>query len=138
MNSDTFIPESINELYKKMTDDGFTGELSIEDDWLIWKLPNRIIIKTALNNHPGEGYIEISYFNGKKESSLTHWHPFEDEIYKDLLDINSGQTFWVRKKSNIFNYSFRSIITIDKCYWDKLSEKRRNKYDIVIPPIDGD
>lgn len=98
MKSDIFIPHSITELYEKMLSEQFAGQLEIERSILVWTLPNGIVIKTIVDNQPQEGYISVCYRNGKREIELTHWHPMEDEIFKELNDMNRGQIIWVKRK----------------------------------------
>lgn len=133
MNKEPFLPHSITDLYEKMIEEEFTGQLSIEDDRLIWKLPNGITIKVAFHyvkSKQGgqfvEGYFETCYRNDKEEIPLTHWHPSHEEIYRDLYEINSGHTFWVLKKP-LFRKNPLPLI-MEKSEWQKYSEKRRNKY----------
>lgn len=129
MESHIFIPHSVDELYKKMINEKFIGQLSVQKDWLIWNLPNKIIIKIALDCNPlREGCIDTYYFDDKKEYNLTHWHPMEEEVYKDLMEINVGQVFWVKKKKSIFR---NPPLIMDKSKWETFSEKKRRKYIIL-------
>lgn len=125
---DNFIPQDVADLYEKLKNENLQGELLKEGDWLIWKLPNDIIVKIAINPLNHEGYIDTFYLkkNGK-ERNLTHWHPIEDEIYKDLMDIKNGQTIWVKKKS-IFE---DRVIIIDKKEYEALSDRKKSKYIIL-------
>lgn len=128
MKSDIFIPHSITELYEKMLSEQFAGQLEIERSILVWTLPNGIVIKTIVDNQPQEGYISVCYRNGKREIELTHWHPMEDEIFKELNDMNRGQIIWVKRKRTFFTgYPFY----IEKSVWENFSEKRKNKYIIL-------
>ncbi|MBQ7132383.1 MAG: hypothetical protein IJO29_07395 [Oscillospiraceae bacterium] len=117
------------EIYEKMLSENFTGQLSYEDGWIIWKMPNDIIIKSTINIPPGEGYICAYYFDGKKENALTHWHPEVDEIYEDLMKINCGEIFWIstRRKSR----ANRLPVMFEKYEWDELSEDIKNMYIIL-------
>ena len=128
LDSDIFIPHNVTELYEKMISEHFAGQLEIESGLLVWTLPNGIVIKTIVENQPQEGYILVCYWNGKRETGLTHWHPMEDEIYKDLYDINIGQIFWVKKKRTFFT---SSPLFMHKSIWEKFSDKRKNKYIIL-------
>lgn len=84
-----------------MVSENFAGELLTKDDWLIWRLPNGITVKVAIDKRILEGYVDTSYYEGK-EYSLTHWHPVEKDIYNDLLDIENGKTFWIKTKKQIY------------------------------------
>lgn len=128
MNSDVFIPYSASELYEKMTSDQFTGKISVENDNLIWMLPNGITLKIIVDNQPQEGYIAVYYKDDKRKAQLTHWHPMEDEIYRDLYDINTGQIFWVKKKRCFFK---EHPLFMDKSEWERYSEKRKSKYVVL-------
>lgn len=134
MNQDSFIPQDVEDLYKKLKSEDLQGELSKEGDWLIWKLPNGIILKIAINNilwkgKPSirEGYIASYYQKNGRELTLTHWHPMEDEIYPDLMDIKNGQTIWVRRKS----IRGEKIIIMDKKEYESFSDKKKSKYQIL-------
>lgn len=122
---DNFIPQDVADLYEKLKNENLQGELIKEGDWLIWKLPNDIIVKISINPLNNEGYIDTFYLkkNGK-ERKLAHWHPMEDEIYKDLMDINNGQTIWVKKKSSIEDIA----IIIDKKEYEAWSDRKKSKY----------
>ena len=53
MSEEIFIPHNSNELYEKMVKEQFPGELSLEKDWLVWKLPNGITVKVSFDTlHP--------------------------------------------------------------------------------------
>lgn len=124
MESDIFIPDNITELYEKMIANKFQGQLSIENDWITWKLPNNVTFKIAVNNQPHEGYIEVLY----NDKNITHWHPMEDEIYKDLFDINTGQLLLIKKRKSFLT---TPLMLIHKNDWEKLSLKRKNKYIVL-------
>lgn len=126
MENEIFIPHNVMELYEKMDSEHFTGLLEIEKDALIWKLPNGIVLKVFIEKLYGEGYIEVHCPDYKKRAEGTHWHPTADEIYRDLCGINTGQTFWVKKKKG-----FAGPLIMDKCEWEKYSEKKKNKYVIL-------
>lgn len=134
MNEDVFIPQNVKDLYEKLKSEDLQGELSKEGDQLIWKLPNNIILKIAVNNiwRNGkitirEGYIGTSYLKNGKEMVLTHWHPADDEIYPDLMDIKNGQTIWVKRKSILGE----AIIIMDKKEYESFSDKKKSKYIIL-------
>lgn len=130
MEKDIFIPHNVEELYEKMICGNFAGKLLTKDDWLIWQLPNGITVKVAIDERMLEGYIDTSYHCDGKEYLLAHWHPVEDEIYTDLLKIESGQTFWVKKKKSIFNSNSLPII-MDKTEWEAFQERQKNKYTML-------
>ena len=130
MKKDLFIPRNVEELYERMKCGNFTGKLSTKDEWLIWRLPNGVTIKVAIDERILEGYIDTSYNCDGKEYLLAHWHPVEGEIYSDLLKIESGQTFWVKKKKSIFNSKGLPII-MDKNEWEALNERQKKRYTII-------
>lgn len=134
MDEDVFIPQDVKDLYDKLKSEDLQGELSKEGDLLIWKLPNNIVLNIAVNNiqRKGkitirDGYIGTSYLKNGREVLLTHWHPAEDEIYPDLMDIKYGQTIWVKRKS-IWG---EAIIIMDKKEYDSFGDKKRSKYSIL-------
>lgn len=120
--------QKILELYQRMIDENFMGEISLEDEWVIWRLDNGVIVKIAINYPVFEGYIATYFIEGKKEIQLTHWHPEIDEIFKDLLEINTGEVFWVRKKKCVFS-NFPMIAYRKE--WDKFSERKKNRYVVI-------
>lgn len=134
MNEDVFIPQDVKDLYEKLKSEDLQGELSKEGNLLIWKLPNNIILKITVNNIQRngkitirEGYIGTSYLKNGRELILTHWHPAEDEIYPDLMDIKNGQTIWVKRKSILGE----AIIIMDKKEYESFSDKKKSKYSIL-------
>lgn len=138
MDYDTFIPKDIADLYEKLKTENLQGKLSKEGECLIWKLPNDIILKIYMNDMGSkrgipfrEGYIDTCYLKNGKEQNLTHWHPQEDEIYSDLMDINNGQTVWARKKS-IFG---ERIIIMDKKEYEAISHKEKDRYTILVKKL---
>lgn len=118
----------LSEIYQKMAEEGFKGNIVLDECCLNWELPNGIILKIDLNLPMNEGYIAVFYSDGKKEISLTHWHPSIDEIYKDLFSINDGNVFWVVKKKTLFK---ALPVMIDKYRWEKFSVKKRTKFKIL-------
>lgn len=124
---DLFIPHNTEELYKKLVSENFKGKLLVEKDFLTWILSNGIMIKVFFSEGDDEGYINISYYD-RKEYQITHWHPAVENIYKDLVDIDSGQIFWVKRKKCIF----KSLPTMmDKNKWNSFSEKQKRKYTML-------
>lgn len=125
----------VEDLFEKLKSENLQGELYKEGDWIIWKLPNDIILKITVNNilwngEPSirEGYIATYYLKDGKERALTHWHPTEDEIYPDLMDIKNGQTIWVKRKS-IWG---EQIIIMDKKEYETLSDKKKQSVTIMV------
>ena len=125
---DNYQKQFLSDLYQKMLDDKFVGHITLQDDCLMRELPNGILYKIYLNLVIQEGYIEALYHSGNQEKSLTHWHPSLDEIYKDLLSINTGNIFWVMKKKRFFK---ELPMMIERQQWEKLSEKKRKQYEIL-------
>lgn len=127
MGRDIFIPQNAADLYEKLKKEDLKGKLAKEGELLIWKLPNGIILKIGFNDPPHEGYIGTSYLKNGKEIILTHWHPMEDEIYRDLMDIKNGDTFWVKRNS-----IFGELVTImDRKEYEGLSDRKKRKYKEV-------
>lgn len=127
MNNNNAI-QKMCEIYQRMLGENFKGQLSYEDGWIIWKLPNDIIIKATINIPPGEGYISAYYFDEKKENALTHWHPEVEEIYEDLMKINCGEIFWVISRKS----RTKSLpIMFEKYEWGELSEDIKNMFIIL-------
>lgn len=128
MQNEIYIPQNVEDLYNRMITENFIGEISFENEWLTWTLPNGIVIGVAVNNQQHEGYIDTKYFDGQKNITLTHWHPMEDEIYSDLSAINDGEAFWIVKKKSVLK-SLPQII--DKSEWQRLDEKSKCKFTIL-------
>lgn len=129
MEHNDYIPIDINDLYRKLTKEYFKGLFLVEDDWLIWKFSNHIMIKVSILELPHEGYIETLYLHDGKEISLTHWHPMVEEIYPDLLEINTAESFWILKKRKLFYDPYP--ISISKKTYASLSEKKKAKYVVL-------
>lgn len=47
MEDTQFIPYSVTGLYEKMMKEQFRGVLSREEDELVWKLPNGVIVRAS-------------------------------------------------------------------------------------------
>lgn len=122
-----FIPRDMGELYWALQKEDLKGTLEIKDDWLVWRLPNNIILKIYIWNPPHEGYIAAYYSKNGKERPLTHWHPMDDEVYRDLIDINNGWTVWVKTKT-LFG---ENIIIMDRNEYETMSDKEKRKVSIL-------
>lgn len=130
MSRDNFVPRDITDLYEKLKKENLKGELSKENDLLIWKLPNDIILKININiisDQFHEGYIDTYYIKNGREQNLTHWHPADNEIYEDLMNINENRTFWVKKKTIWGEW----IIIMDKKEYDAMSDKQKSRCSIL-------
>lgn len=130
MAEENFIPHNNIELYEKMISEQFTGQMTLGEVWLVWKLPNGIIVKISFDPLHPETYLGTSYCpNGKLEIPLTHWHPYIEEVYRDLSEINSGQIFWVKKKRKLSRLICPDYpIIMFKNEWEKFSEKKKSRY----------
>ena len=131
MSEEIFIPHNKNELYEKMIKERFPGELSLETekDWLVWKLPNGITVEVSFDPLHPETYLGTYCMIGKMQYQLAHWHPYIEDVYRDLSDIASGKIFWVRRKRKISRPFFLDLpIIMDKDEWEKFSEKKKSKY----------
>ena len=122
-----FIPRDMEELYWALKKENLKGELEMKDGWLIWRLPNNIILKISIWNPPHEGYIDTYYLENGREKPLTHWHPMDEELYADLMDINNGWTIWVKKKT-LFG---ENIIIMDRVKYEAMSEKEKRKLSLL-------
>lgn len=130
MSRENFIPKDITDLYEKLKEENLKGELSKENDLLIWKLPNHIVLKIAINiisDRLHEGYIDTYYLKNGREQNLTHWHPADDEIYEDLMNINEDRIIWVKKKTIWGEW----IMIMDKKEYEAMSDKRKSKYSVL-------
>lgn len=131
MSEEIFIPHNNNELYEKMISEQFPGELSLEKNWLVWKLPYGVSVEVAFHDLYPETYLGTYYYygNGKKKFPLTHWHPYIEDVYNDLSEIASGKIFWVKRKRKMKRlFSLDLPIIMDKDEWEKFSEKKKSKY----------
>lgn len=122
------IPKNTDDLYSEMKKNAFEGQLLKDGEMIVWKLDNNIIIYIFVNNQLHEGYIDTYYLNNGKRIPLTHWHPMEDEIYDDLMDINLKNIIWVKKKT-IFGETLPIIM--ERTEYKNMSNKKKSKYIIV-------
>lgn len=118
-----FVPRSMEELYEALRRQNPAGELALKEDVLLWRLPNGIrlwvcfeTIATAWTDRRG------------RERPLTHWHPPEEEIFGDLLDICQGRTFWVRKKRSLFQ---APPLIMERETWGRYSERKKRRYEVL-------
>ena len=100
-----FIPSSMEELYEALRRQNPPGELSLEGDVILWRLPNGVSLWVCFD-----------------------WHPAEEEIFADLLDICQGKTFWVRKKRALWE---APPLIMEREHWERLSQRQREKYEIL-------
>lgn len=128
LNNKKFIPKNTDDLYLQMKKNDFHGKLSRDKELIVWELDNNIILNILVNNQPHEGYIDTYYLNNGKRIPLTHWHPMDDEIYDDLVDINLGKTIWVTKK-NIFGKSVPIIM--DRTEYECMKDREKRKYTVI-------
>ncbi len=136
MEETQFIPHSVMGLYDKMTDEKFRGVISRdrEKNQLIWQLPNGIMVKISPSKLYPEWYVATFFLDQDREIPLTHWHPAEEDVYRDLYDIHTGHTFWVVKKSffgkGIF-FGRKVPLMMEKGQWQGYSKKKRNRYVVL-------
>lgn len=124
-----FIPHSIEELYKRLCDERPPGELALEQGELVWRLPHGVTVRVWLLEKYPEGYIGTSWQNSRGlVRELAHWHPAEDEIFGDLLDICQGRTFWVRKKRSLFE---APPLLMERERWERYSERKKQSYEVL-------
>ncbi|MDE6747527.1 MAG: hypothetical protein K2K21_00465 [Lachnospiraceae bacterium] len=132
MSKEVFIPHNNNELYEKMINEHFPGELSLENVWMVWKLPNGITVKVSFDPLHPETYLITYYGEGKREFPLAHWHPYIEDVYRDLSDIASGKIFWVKRKRKMIHLIFPDLpIIMFRDEWEKFSEKKKRKYIFI-------
>lgn len=129
MGDAVFIPHSVMGLYEKMVYEQFMGEVSREEDQLVWRLPNGIIVKAAPDDQYPEWYIATSYLDCGREIPLTHWHPAEEDVYRDLYGINTGQIFWVVRKKSFF--SKKAPMIMEREEWQKYSDRHKSRYIVL-------
>lgn len=93
-----YIPETNEDLIKKCEDNNFRGTFSIENDIIIWKVTDNIVLNIILHNHDDEGYIAIYYVDSNGKSfAYTHWHPENYEIFGDLQNVNDNEIIVIRR-----------------------------------------
>ena len=110
-----FIPRSIEELHERLRDEHPPGDLSLKEDVItVWACFDAIA--TVWTDSRGQ------------ERQLTHWHPAEEEIFADLLDICRGRTFWVRKKRALWE---APPLIMERENWDRYSERKKRRYEVL-------
>ncbi len=118
-----FIPSSMEELYEALRRQNPPGELSLEGDVILWRLPNGVSLWVCFDA------IATAWTDSRgRERPLTHWHPAEEEIFADLLDICQGKTFWVRKKRALWE---ALPLIMEREHWERLSQRQRGKYEVL-------
>lgn len=129
MDDIRFIPRGIEELYEALRRQNPAGELALQEDTILWRLPNGVALWVCLEGDCREGIIATAWTDSRgRERPLTHWHPVGEEIFGDLLDICQGRTFWVRKKRALFE---PPPLIMERERWERLSERSRQKYEIL-------
>ena len=109
-----------NELYKKMKNK-VKGKVFLEKDYIKWIFPNEVVFKIYFGDP--EGYICVVY----KNYNLTHFHPYSDEIFDDIMYLNND-IYWVKKKK-IFGYS--KPFFIEKSEYNSFDNKKKDKYIVI-------
>ncbi len=142
MSEEIFIPHNNNELYEKMISEQFPGQLSLEKNRLVWKLPNGIAVEVFFDDPRPETYLGAYCEEGKNKFQITHWHPYIEDVYRDLSDIANGKIFWVKRKRKIIRLIFPDIpifmdlpIIMFRDEWEKFSEKKKSKYTVCSVSI---
>ena len=116
----------INELFTQMKNENFVGEIELNENRIMWKLSESTIIEVYLDDDEPEGIIFVNY---TKKSLSTHWHPTTDEMFKELMEINSGNKFGAVKIKGFF---FRNhLFIMDKDIWNSLSDRKKKQYEIL-------
>ena len=77
-----FIPRSMEELHERLRDEHPPGDLSLKEDVILWRLPNGVTVWACF-----DAIATVWTDSRGRKRQLTHWHPPEDEIFSDLLDI---------------------------------------------------
>lgn len=123
MDSTRFVPRSMEELYEALRRQNPPGELSLQGDAIVWRLPNGVSLWACFDT------IATAWTDSRgRERPLTHWHPAEEEIFADLLDICQGKTFWVRKKRALWE---ALPLIMEREHWEALSQRQRGKYEVL-------
>ena len=108
------------------------GEVSLDNDTVYWQLPNGVLVDISINQLENsslcEGYIGTTCMKDGKKRVLTHWHPVPEDIWSDLMDIQTGRTFWAVKKT-MFGESLPLIFDIRE--FARLPQKEKDKYTIL-------
>lgn len=92
-----YIPETNEDLIQKCKENNFRGSFYIENDIIIWKVTDNIVLNIILHNHNDKGYISEYYVDSKgRTSAYTHWHPENYEIFGDLQNINDNEIIVIR------------------------------------------
>lgn len=118
-----FIPRSMEELHERLRGEHPPGELSLGEDVILWRLPNGVSLWICFDT------IATAWIDRRgRERPLTHWHPAEEEIFADLLDICQGRTFWVRKKRALWE---APPLIMEREHWEALSQRQREKYEVL-------
>lgn len=118
-----FIPRSMEELYERLCGEGPPGELALKGDVILWRLPNGVTVWACF-----DAIATVWTDSRGRERQLTHWHPGEEEIFGDLLDICRGRIFWVRKKRSLFG---APPLLMERERWDRYSERKKRRYEAL-------
>lgn len=93
-----YIPETNEDLIQKCKENNFRGDFSIENDIIIWKVTDNIVLNIIIHNHDDEGYIDEYYVDSKGRAfEYTHWHPENYEIFGDLQNVNDNEIIVIRR-----------------------------------------
>lgn len=93
-----YIPETNEDLIQKCKENNFRGDFSIENDIIIWKVTDNIVLNIIIHNHDDEGYIDEYYVDSKGRAfAYTHWHPENYEIFGDLQNVNDNEIIVIRR-----------------------------------------
>ena len=123
-----YIPETNEDLIKKCEDNNFRGTFSIENDIIIWKVTDNIVLNIILHNHDDEGYIAIYYVDSNgRSSAYTHWHPENYEIFGDLQNVNDNEIIVIRRDM----FGHKKIIIDSKQRLAKLKDNIFFSYEKV-------
>lgn len=98
------IPQNAEDLYDMMlATPKLCGKFELVNDVMFWNLNKNIAIQISLYDE--ECCVEINKKkSGKIVADITHWHPTQEEIYKEICDIGlKGHVLVIRK--NIFGES---------------------------------
>ena len=118
-----FIPRSIEELHERLRDEHPPGDLSLKEDVILWRLPNGVTVWACF-----DAIATVWTDSRGQERQLTHWHPAEEEIFADLLDICRGRTFWLRKKRARWE---APPLIMERENWDRYSERKKRRYEVL-------
>lgn len=102
--------QSAKELYNKMLEiPDLCGNFELIDNTIYWNLFDGYEIQISID--PRDNYFGIDKKSfGKINDPVTHWHPDEEEVFREICDIGlKGNVLVIRK-----NLLFTSVVYMGK------------------------